>query len=135
TNQFEVNYGTYIKGVVVNTSVFYRLTNDNIESFLEIGEDGISRNTFKNIGRSQSLGESMFSSVNIKDKLTLRASTTVSTYNAEGIINAVSLNRNSVVWNGNLNGTLSLKKGFKIEAFGFYNSPRQSIQGARASYS
>ncbi|MDX1942499.1 MAG: TonB-dependent receptor [Saprospiraceae bacterium] len=135
TNQFEVNYGTYVKGIVVNTSVFYRLTNDNIESFLEIGEDGISRNTFRNIGQSESIGASMFSSVNIKDKLTLRGSATVSTYNVEGIVNGEDLSRTSVVWNGNLNGTLTLKKGFKIEAFGFYNSPRQSIQGSRASYS
>lgn len=135
TDQYEINYGTYVKGVVLNASIFYRQTRDNIESFLEIGEDGISLNTFRNIGRTDSYGTSLFSSVNIREKLTLRASATVSTYSSEAIINGLPLSRSSVIWNGNMNGTLSLKKGFKVEAFGFYNSPRQSIQGFRAAFS
>lgn len=144
SNQFELNYGTYIKGVVLNASVFYRLTTDNIENYTTIqnliapnGEEltGVSVTTFRNIGQTQSIGASMFTSVNIKEKLTLRASATVSTYDAEATVDGVALSRTSVIWNGNLNGTLSLNKGFKVEAFGFYNSPRQSIQGFRASYS
>ncbi len=135
TNQVELNYGTFFKGIVMNASVFYRLTNDNIENFLEIGADGVARSTFRNIGQTESIGASMFTSVNIKEKLTLRASATVSTYDSETNIDGVALSRTSVIWNGNLNGTLSLKKGFKVEAFGFYNSPRQSIQGSRASFS
>ncbi len=135
TNQFELNYSTFVKGIVLNTSVFYRVTTESIESFLLIDESGISRNTFLNIGETRSVGASMFTSINIKEKLVLRGSATVSTYDSESIVDGIALSRTSVVWNGNLNGTLSLKKGFKVEAFGFYNSPRQSIQGYRASFS
>jgi ferric enterobactin receptor len=135
SNQVELNYSTFVKGIVLNTSVFYRVTNDNIENFLEVTNEGISRNTFRNIGQTESLGASLFTSINIKEKLTLRGSASVSTYSSQATIEGVDLSRTSVIWNGNLNGTLTLKKGFKIEAFGFYNSPRQSIQGSRASFS
>ena len=135
SNQMELNYGTFVKGIVLNTSVFYRITNDNIENYLQVTDDGVSRNTYRNIGQTESLGASLFTSINIKEKLTLRSSASVSSYSSEATIEGVNLSRTSIVWNGNLNGTLTLKKGFKVEAFGFYNSPRQSIQGSRASYS
>lgn len=134
SDQYELNYSTFIKGLVVNTSVFYRVTNDNIENFITI-RDSVSISSFRNIGKTESIGGSLFTSLNIKDKLTLRASGSISTYNSKATIEGQDLSRNSVVWNGNLNGTLTLKKGFKVEAFGFYNSPRQSIQGYQAGYS
>ncbi len=134
THQAEVTYGTYVKGVVLNASVFYRLTTDNIESFLDLEESGVSRSTYRNIGRTESIGASFFSSVKVKEKLTLRASATINSYEGQATINGQDLNRTAFVWNGNVNATLSLKKDWKVEVFGFYNSPRQTIQGSRASY-
>ncbi len=135
SDQFELNYSTFIKGLVLNASVFYRSTADNIENFLEITEEGVSVSTYRNIGQTESLGASLFTSVNIKEKLTLRASGSISSYNSQATIEGVDLSRTSYVWNGNLNGTLTLKKGLKVEAFGFFNSPRQSIQGFQAGFS
>ncbi len=134
THQAELTYGTYVKGIVINASLFYRNTTDNVESFVEVREDGVSVSTFRNIGQTESFGTSLFSSVNIKERLTLRASATLNSYKGEAVINGEALSRTAFVWNGNLNGTLSLNKGWKVEAFGFYNSPRQTIQGSRASY-
>jgi len=47
----------------------------------------------------------------------------------------VETRRNAWEWRANLNATFSLPKDFKIELFGFYNSPRQSLQGSRGAYS
>lgn len=135
TNQYELNYTTLIKNVTLNGAVFYRYTSDIIEEFLEITNESVSLTTFRNIGENRSLGFSLYTSINIKEKLTLRGGGNVSTYEAAGTVNGVDLTRNSVQWNANLNATLTLPKGFKIESFGFYNAPRQSLQGSRASYS
>ncbi|MFN7119796.1 MAG: TonB-dependent receptor domain-containing protein [Saprospiraceae bacterium] len=135
TDQYELNYNTLIKGIVLNASLFYRYTSDIIESFLEVTPDGISVNTFRNIGENHSIGGSFFTSINIKEKLTIRAGANISSSNSRSVINGVDISRTFLVWNGNLNGTWTLPKGFKIEAFGFYNSPRASLQGTRASFS
>ncbi|HMN89904.1 MAG TPA: TonB-dependent receptor [Saprospiraceae bacterium] len=135
THQTELNYGALIKSVVVNASLFYRYTSDGIESFLEVTEEGISRSTFRNIGENQSVGLSFFSSINIKEKLTLRAGGNFSSFQSQATIGGQRLSRSAFVWNGNMNATLTLKKGWKVEAFGFYNAPRQTLQGFRASFS
>lgn len=134
THQTELTYGTYVKGIVINASLFYRNTQDNVESFVEVDEEGVSISTYRNIGKTEAFGASLFSSVNIKERLTLRSSVSANTYQAESVVNGVALSRSSFLWNGNINATLSLNKGWKVEVFGFYNSPRQTIQGSRASY-
>lgn len=135
TDQYELNYNTLIKNVTLNGSVFYRLTSDIIEEFLEITGDAVSLTTYRNIGENRSIGFNLYTSINIKEKLTLRGGGTVSSYEAKGTVNGVPLSRDAVQWNANLNATVTLSKGFKIESFGFYNAPRQSLQGSRASYS
>ncbi|MEO0339221.1 MAG: TonB-dependent receptor, partial [Bacteroidota bacterium] len=56
TDQYELAYNTYIKGVVLNASVFYRQTNDVIEQFARIQDDGTSIATFENVGLNQTYG-------------------------------------------------------------------------------
>jgi len=135
TDQFELSYNTYIKGLVLNGSVYYRFTDDVIESFTRVTEEGVSLNTFQNIGVERSIGFNFFSSFTVKKWLTLRGGFNIFSYNAESRLEGVDLQRQALVWRGNLNATASLPRDFKVEAFGFYNSPRQTLQGQRASYS
>jgi len=135
TNQLDLNYSMFVKGITLNGSVFYRYTSDIIEEFLEITNEQVSLTSFRNIGANKSLGVSLYTSINIKEKFMLRGGGNVSSYQSEGTVNGIALSRTSVQWNANLNATVTLPKGFRIEAFGFYNAPRQSLQGSRASYS
>jgi outer membrane receptor protein involved in Fe transport len=135
TDQLELNYNTFFKGITLNGSVFYRYTSDIIEEFLEITDETISRTSFRNIGQNRSLGVSLYTSLNIKEKLVLRGGGNLSTYDAQGVVNGIALRRTAMQWNANLNATLTLPKGFKFETFGFFNAPRQSLQGSRAAFS
>jgi hypothetical protein len=76
----------------------------------------------------------LFSSANIKDKLSLRGGVNVSLYNVSGNIDGRVLTNEAIVWNGNLSSTVTLPANFKFEINGFYSSPRASLQGTRASY-
>ncbi len=134
TNQVELGYNTMIKGVMLNAAVFYRHTSDIIERYLEVNDEGISVTTFRNIGTNNSVGLNFFTSFKIGKILSIRGGANVFTYDAEGTINGVELTQQAVIWNGNLNATLSLKKGFKVEAFGFYRPPRQTLQGYSTSF-
>jgi outer membrane receptor protein involved in Fe transport len=134
TDQYEINYSTFVKGIVINSGIFYRQTNDVIESFLTISKEGVSINSFRNIGINRNYGVNLFSSANIKDKLSLRGGVNVSLYNVSGNIDGRVLTNEAIVWNGNLSSTVTLPANFKFEVNGFYSSPRASLQGTRASY-
>ncbi|MCB9283640.1 MAG: TonB-dependent receptor [Lewinellaceae bacterium] len=136
SSQFELSYGTFVKGLSINSAVFYRFTQNVIEGFLQVDpETGISKTTFLNIGQNQSFGLDFFSSVTIKKALTLRAGFNLSTYDASGTINGQSIETQALLFNGNMGGNLTVKKVWKFEMFGFYRAPRQSLQGITPNFS
>jgi len=59
-DQYELAYNNYIKGVVFNAAIFYRQTNDIIESFLTVDSEGISITNYQNIGQNNSVGFNFF---------------------------------------------------------------------------
>lgn len=133
-DQYELAYNNYFKGVVFNAAIFYRQTNDIIESFLTVDSEGISITNYQNIGQNNSVGFNFFSSGTIKKKLTIRGGFNMFTYSVDGIANGENVNRNGIQYGGNLSGTLSLKKDWKIEGFGFMRSRRQTVQGKIPSF-
>lgn len=135
TDQFEVSYGMFIKGLAINTSLFYRKTTDIIESYLDIDDSGLSSTTFRNIGESESYGVNFFSSVTIKKNITLRGGLNVYTYIGSGTVDGVALSREAVIWDGNLNGSIKMGRGWRTDLFGFYRPPRQTLQGTNPSFS
>lgn len=139
TDQFELTYNTYVKGIVINGAVYYRYTDDIIESFTSVvdtnGIDGVSLNTFRNIGVNRSIGFNLFSSGTIRKFLTLRGGFNIYTYNGESRVADIDLSRQALVWRVNMNASIKLPSNFVIEMFGFYNSPRQTLQGSRAAFS
>ncbi|MBR9920270.1 MAG: TonB-dependent receptor [Bacteroidetes bacterium] len=132
-DQIELSYGNYFKGIALNTSLFYRYTSDIIEPYVVI-EEGVAVTNYQNIGTNQSIGINIFASANIKKFLTLRGGFDVFTYNGAGTVNGTELTNQAILFKGNFGGTLNLPKDFKVEAFGFYSSPRQSLQGRRTSF-
>lgn len=134
TDNYELSYNTYIKGVVLNASVFYRQTNDVIESFTTVEDSGLSVESFRNIGLNRSYGGNFFASATIKKKLTIRGGANLFNYESEGAFAGRQLSNSGLVWGGNLNISLKLPKELQLEVSGFYRSPSQSLQGTRASY-
>lgn len=135
-DQVEVTYNTFVKGVSINLSTYYRQTSDIIESFLDISNsDQVSTTTFLNVGKNRSIGANFFTSVTLFKIWQLRGGVNIYTYNAEGIIDGQLISNEAILWSGNANSTISLKKDFKIEMFGFFRSPRQTLQGFNPSFS
>ncbi|PHN07050.1 TonB-dependent receptor domain-containing protein [Flavilitoribacter nigricans] len=135
-DQLELTYNTFVKGISINLSTYYRQTSDIIEQFLDISQDDqVSTTTFLNVGRNRSIGANFFSSVTLFKIWQLRGGLNVYTYNSEGVIDGERLSNEALLWSGNLNSNIALKKGFRIEMFGFFRSPRQTLQGFNPSFS
>ena len=132
-HQFEIGYNTFVKGTVVAASIYYKNTVDIIESFFDVNGD-IGATTFQNVGENNSVGFNIFSSKTIK-WFTIRGNLNMSSYQVQGTLNGVELENQALLYNIFMSGSLNLKKGWKGEIWGFWNSPRQTVQGFNPSFS
>ncbi|MEO1451950.1 MAG: outer membrane beta-barrel family protein, partial [Bacteroidota bacterium] len=135
TDQVELGYTTILKGVTLNAAVFFRQTRDVIEQIFTVDEFGRSVGTYLNVGTNQSIGLDVFSSWTIKKIWTLRGGFNLYTYDATGVINGKQVSNTGFLYRINANSSLQLKYGLRLEAFGFFNSPRITLQGTRQAFS
>ena len=132
TKQLEFGYNSFGRKYQGSYYVYYKQSDDLIESFLRI-QDDISITTYENIGSSTRLGFNYYGSIRF-DRLTLRAGFNLYNYEAEDNRFA-SENRTAVLYNYNFGITLKLKNNWKAEGFGFARSPSQTLQGTSTSFS
>ncbi|MFA6084968.1 TonB-dependent receptor domain-containing protein [Mucilaginibacter sp.] len=138
----ELNYNAFIKTSVINISAYYKNTRDLIEGIASPIADNnviVNRTVQNNVASNNSLGASFFGSINPIKALTIRGSINVFTYNPTvyapyvNFINQDALKTRLV---STLFGSaqLTLPKNYIIEAFGFSNSARRTIQGSSPAF-
>lgn len=140
----ELNLNSYIKSSVINFSVYYKRTNNIIES-LAVPNDVVINNqtqkgtltTYANIGTNNSVGASFFGSVNPIKILTIRGSINGYSYHPQASAAYAaeqSSNGTFFQYNAFMSGSLALSGGFAAETFAILNSPRRTIQGKNPSF-
>ncbi len=143
---FELNYNAFIKSSVVNFSVYYKKTDNMIESINKTIRETINGNeiqgtraTSQNVAVNNSFGASFFGSINPVKILTIRGTVNVFTYNPTvyamyvNDINPDAL-KTRVVSTAMGSMQLNLPKNLVMEGFGFINSQRRTIQGASPAF-
>ena len=127
SDNLEFGYSTFIKGSIINASIFYRNTQNIIENVNEPFTNGRILTTFRNVGTTQSYGVNLFGSYNPVPKWTLMSNIAVNTYNInsnlQGPNTGTYLNYNLFLRSAN-----SFKGGWNLEFFGVATSPRYTYQ-------
>ncbi|MET3115148.1 outer membrane receptor for ferrienterochelin and colicin [Pedobacter sp. CG_S7] len=125
SDNMELGYSTYIKGSVINASVFYRNTSDVIENVFDPAQKLTS---FFNVGTRKSYGASAFASYNPIPKWTLMGNFNINSYEVNGQVGGQTT---GVKWNYStfMRSAFSIKGGWNTEIFGVYNGPRFTFQG------
>jgi ferric enterobactin receptor len=144
SHNIEFNYSMFVKTSVLNASVYYRRTNDIIESFVipvsvtdpASGTPAIgSRTTFRNVGSNNSVGFNFFGQINPVKPLTLRGNFNVFTYDINANSGFTVTNTNTqLIYNAFLMASYVFPKGLTFETFLITNSPRQTSQGKNPSF-
>lgn len=121
----ELGYSTYIKGSMINASVFYRNTQDVIESVFNPDQKLTS---YFNVGTSKSYGFNTFATYNPLPKWTLMGNLSLNSYEVmDPNTNAsTGVYANYSVF---LRSAVSFTGGWNTEIFGVYNGSRRSFQG------
>lgn len=125
SDNIELGYSTFIKGTVINASVFYRNTKAIIEQYYFPDQ---KLTTYLNLGRSNSYGMNLFVSYSPVKNWNLITNIGMNSYEVNDPLTNVS---SGTHMNYNIMGRTSiiLKKGWNTEAFMVLNSPRRTFQG------
>jgi len=134
TQQLEMGYNNFGKKYQGSYSIYAKRTIDIIESYTKI-IDTITTNIFENIGSSTTYGFNYYGSLRF-DKANIRAGFNLYQYTGSGNIDnkEISLTSN-LLYSYNFGGTYDLGKKWKVEGWGFFRSPSQTIQGTSTSFS
>ena len=137
----ELNYNAFIGTAIINASTFYKHTTGLIESIANpITYAGRSETLteYFNVGNNNSVGASMFGSVNPIPIMTIRGQISAYTYNPDpsGLFaSSQSQNGTYIQYNAFASASVTTKSGFITELFMIENSPRRTIQGTNPSFS
>jgi len=141
TNNYELSYSTSIKSVNLNFSSFVRNTNNAIQSIRGVINNEPSNpdtltTTYRNIGREDAYGGSVFGNVNISSKLMLNLGTDF--YYAVLNNNDPNpwYNASNSGWVANFRffGNYTIKDGWGFQFFGFLRSPQVLLQGKQGNF-
>jgi ferric enterobactin receptor len=133
-SQHELSYNTSLLGFTIFSSVYFRRTTSIVEQIVRVDENAITTNTFDNVGTNNSWGTNIFTTKSI-GKFTIRAGGNVFSYNGNGVVNGIELNRKSYEYSLFMNGDYTIKGSIKADFFSFFRSPRRTLQGDNPSFS
>ncbi len=124
---FELGYSAFAKSNSINASLYWRQTDNAIESVRSVDELGVSRTTFLNIASNRTVGLSLFGSAQPTTRW--RVSGNVNLYYTMLTSPALNASNSNWMYNFNVNSSYTFPGGFSAQCFGFFNSPRVQLQG------
>lgn len=136
TNNFEVSYSTFVKGMSINVATFARNTNNAIQSVRDIvGRDTI-RTTFQNIGQEDAYGMNLNFNVNL-GKLTLGTGGDVYYATLKNNVANPLYNASNQGWVYNFRAFGDYKfgeTGWALQLFSFYRGRQVQLQGLQGGF-
>ena len=132
THNVELGYSTYVKNTSLNLSAFYRHTGNAIENVTTVGSDNVSRTTFQNIAKNNTLGFDFFGSTNLFERWMINL-------NANAyylMLNSPSLDVENSGWQfkGSIYSSFKISDRFSLAGYGMYNGTQIQLQGSKTSW-
>jgi outer membrane receptor protein involved in Fe transport len=132
THSFELSYINYWKSVTLTSSLYYRLTNDNIQQItlpLTPANRDTTLTQFENLKRATNAGYELIAKVSPWSALDLTANVNVYYRSIEGDPALGLLAISGYSWNGNLTANIKPLKKLGIQIRGDYQGPQVIPQG------
>lgn len=129
THNIEFSYLYNFKKINFSTTVFYRKTVDLIMRNISINANNQTIVTFTNLGSSENMGIETVSRIELYRWWNITANlngfqTVIQGTNQDGEINTSNLS-----WNAKILSNILFKKGWSLQASGFYNARNIMAQG------
>lgn len=136
SNNLELSWGKYGKTGGGGVNVYYRNTDNAIETIRTIGKDRVYRTTYGNVGLNNTVGMDM--NANLKTgKWTLNFNGGLGYVMIRSLIDTGSiagLSNKALTYNAGIRGSLKMKNNWQMEVWGRFNAPTISLQGYSMSW-
>lgn len=113
----------------ISLDAFRRITNNKIDRYQELGDDGVFYLYSGNFSKDYSTGLELSGNVNFTEWLMVNASVSVYDYRITGDLNGEEIDRESTNWNSRMNTTLKFAPNSRMQFNAFYRGPSVSAQG------
>ena len=113
----------------VSLDAFRRVTNNKIDRYQELGDDGVFYLYSGNFNKDYSTGLELSGNVSFAKWLMVNASVSMFDYRITGDLNGESIDRKSTNWNSRMNTTLKFAENSRMQLNAFYRGPSVSAQG------
>ncbi|MER0442645.1 TonB-dependent receptor [Emticicia sp. W12TSBA100-4] len=138
SNNVELALSTNINKTYLNVSVFGRQTNNSITRISMPSDSvvGAIITTFENIGKEQTFGTNIFGNFFLTPKWTLNGGVDLFYNYLEGQQTGLDglsakISNDGIVVSGRLQSSISLKKGWAVQASGGFRGNRVQLQGSQ----
>ncbi|MBS1545668.1 MAG: TonB-dependent receptor [Bacteroidetes bacterium] len=135
TNNYELSYNTFINSTNLTFSTFVRNTDNAIQPIRNVKGDTVVT-TYKNIGKEDAYGGSIFANVNVSNKLSLNGGAdiyyAILKNNDPNPLYTAS-NQGWVV-GYRFFGSYNITKGWGLQFFSFYRGRQVQLQGVQGSF-
>lgn len=128
-NNFELTYSKNFDSNFLSPKLYLRHTDNAIQEYTAIRDDGVSETTYKNIGKDLEYGIGLTTSLNIKKwwQLSGNISLYETCIRSEQALNHET-EQDQTSWRFNLSITFILPRDFSVFAWAQYNSPYITYQ-------
>ena len=136
TDNYELGYSTFFKGLVLNFTGFYRNTTGSIQAVRTVQDDDIIFTTYENIGREQAVGTNMFTSITLGSKLSFNGGFDLYYAMLENGLTDPLLAAENQGWviSGRMFGNYTLPKNWQVQLFTFARGRRVQLQGTSGGF-
>ncbi len=127
-DSYELNHLFYFKSSYLSTKLYYRQTNDLVEKYQILQNDGILLHTYKNLNKSFTTGAELTLNLKINKWWLINTNINFFQYQLMGTIDNDVVNKFTKSYDLKFENTFTLKYSVKIQITGKYKGPTISSQ-------
>ncbi|MDR3651571.1 MAG: TonB-dependent receptor [Paludibacter sp.] len=132
-NSFSFDYSYITPKVTLNTSLFTSFTNNSIERVSKSLNDTVTYSTYKNIGKSQYTGLSLYGNWQPNQAVRINLNSNLA-YMSMATNDGSGLNNKGFNYSVSLDGEFTLPSEIKLSGYGGYYSARINLQGQSSAF-
>lgn len=131
THSFELSYIDYYKSLTLTSSLYYRLTNDNIQQIRTtyMGNPDISLTDFENIKSASNAGYELIAKLSPSSVFDITGNLNVYYRHIDGDPSFGLATTSGWAWNGNITANIKPVKALSFQLRGDYQAPQVVPQG------